>query len=110
MEIEIKEIKTYGIKVIALENGDEIGRAYIYFMSNDLHNRPFAYLEDVYVNEEFRGKGISRKILDKIKELAKERNCYKIVATSRYEREFVHNYYERIGYNKTGHSFRMDLE
>ena len=109
VEIETQKVESYGIKIIAKVDGVNAGRAYVYIMTNDLHSEPFAFVEDVFVEEEYRGKGVSKPIMEKIKEIAKEKGCYKIIANSRFSNEFVHEYYEKLGYKKTSYSFRMDL-
>jgi glucosamine-phosphate N-acetyltransferase len=37
------------------------------------------HIEDIIVNKHFRGKGISQKILDSLKLIAREKNCYKVI-------------------------------
>ncbi len=110
MEIKTKNIKSTGIKVICEIDKKEVGRAYLYIMKNDLHKRPFGYLEDLFVEKEFRGQGISKKILNKTFELSKENNCYKLVCASRYRKEELHKYYESLGFKITGKSFRMNFD
>ena len=109
INIDTKEVSSHGVKIVAIEDDKEVGRAYVYIMTNDLHKEPFAFVEDVFVEEDFRGKGISKPIMEKIKEIAKEKGCYKIIANSRFSNEFVHEYYEKLGYEKTSYSFRMNL-
>ena len=52
-----KENKSYAIKIIAEENGEILGRAYLYVMFNGLHEEPFGFLEDVFVEEKNRYPG-----------------------------------------------------
>ena len=110
MKIKTKNITSTGIKVICEIDKKEVGRAYLYLIKNDLHKKPLGYLEDVFVEKEFRGQGISLKILNKIFELSKENNCYKLVCTSRYGKEKIHKYYEQLGFEITGKSFRMNFD
>ena len=109
MEFKEKTIETSGIKIYVEENGREIGRCFIYLIKNYLHEEPYALLEDVYVDENFRGKGIRTELVKKTIELARKLNCYKIIATSRFERENVHEWYQKLGFKKFGYEFRMDL-
>ena len=37
------------------------------------------HIEDIVVKNNFRGKGISKAILDMLKSIAREKNCYKII-------------------------------
>jgi len=108
--IEMRIFKVDGIKISFMEEGREIGRCFVYFIKNDLHEKPYALLEDVFVEEEFRGRGVGSELVEKAIEVAKEMKCYKIIATSRFEREKVHEWYEKLGFKKWGYEFRMDLE
>ena len=98
-----------GVRISVAENGRELGRATLYLMTNDLHDRPFGLLEDVYVDEELRGKGIGTDLVNKVIEEAKERRCYKLIATSRYARPKVHELYIRLGFEDHGKEFRMEF-
>ncbi len=91
------------------ENGNEIARATLFVLFNDLHQEPFGLLEDLFVNENHRGKGIATSLITHIIEIAKEKNCYKLIATSRYEREPVHALYKNLGFTDYGKEFRIDL-
>ncbi|MEM5875494.1 MAG: GNAT family N-acetyltransferase [Candidatus Aenigmatarchaeota archaeon] len=110
-EIEIREGDSKFYKIVAKdEYGKEIGRCFIFLIKNDLHEEPYALLEDVFVLEEYRSKGIGTELVKRAIELAKEKNCYKILATSRFEREYIHKWYEKLGFKRFGYEFRMDLK
>ena len=109
MKIEKNEIKTKGIKLELIENGEKIGRCFIYLIYNDLHDKPYALLEDVFIEERYRGKGYGKLLVQEAIKLAKELGCYKIIATSRFERENVHKFYEGLGFKKWGFEFRIDF-
>jgi len=103
-------IKTEGIKFsLENENQKEIARATLYILSNDLHKEPFGLLEDLFVSEEERGKGIATDLIKQVILKAKENSCYKLIATSRYEREHVHNIYKKLGFKDYGKEFRINL-
>ena len=87
-----------------------IARATIVLIENELHDKPYALLEDVFVEEAYRGLGNGRKISQMAIDKAREFGCYKIVCTSRSERTYVHTLYESLGMSKHGYSFRMDLQ
>ncbi len=110
MEIEKqKEQKSYAIKLVAKEDGKILGRAYLYIMFNSLHEEPFGFLEDVFVEEGNRGKGVGTKLVNEVIEEAKRQNCYKIICTSRYTSTKVHDLYMKLGFKDYGKEFRMDL-
>lgn len=113
--MEFKQTKRedcYGIKITVEDNGREIGRGTLYVMYNDLHpenGRPFGLMEDIYVEEAFRGTGIGTKIVNSVIEAAKEHNCYKLIGQCRYGKEKVHELYQKLGFKDHGKNFRMDL-
>jgi GNAT superfamily N-acetyltransferase len=98
-----------GIKIFIEKKGEEIARAYLYLIQNDLRSERYGLMEDVFVDEKLRGRGIGTKLIKKIIKLAKECNCYKLICTSRYEKEKVHTLYEHIGFKDHGKEFRIDL-
>ena len=61
-----KENKSYAIKVEAREEGKILGSAYLYIMFNDLHKEPFGFLENVFVKEGYRGKGVGSKLVEAV--------------------------------------------
>lgn len=109
MNVKADLLTATGIRFSFQDNNCEIARAYLYLMHNDLHKEPFGLLEDVYVDEKYRGQGIGSKLIKNVIETAKERNCYKLIATSRSSREQVHELYTKIGFENYGVEFRIDF-
>jgi len=110
MELKRREQKNDAVRIYFEEENKEVGHVYLYFIHNDGHDVPYAYIEDLFVREENRGKGIGGKLIEECLRFAKEKKCYKIIATSRYEREHVHKMYEKFGFAKTGYSFRKNRD
>ena len=108
--IVFSERKGRVIKLEYVLEGEVVGRAYLVLVQNELHPEPYALLEDVFVKEEYRGRGIGKEIVRKAIEKARELGCYKIIATSRFEREKVHRFYESLGFKKWGFEFRIDFK
>jgi GNAT superfamily N-acetyltransferase len=106
---EKRNARAKGIRISVTDEGVEIGRAYIYLMHNDLHEQPFGLMEDVYVDEIYRGKGVGSELVKKVIEVAKEANCYKLIATNRTSKPKVHELYQRLGFTQHGVEFRIDL-
>lgn len=109
MQIEKREVTATGVKLVAIMDGKDVGRAYLYIMANDLHKEPFGFMEDVFVEEEYRKHGIGTKLVEELVAEAKRRGCYKIVATSRHSRPKVHDLYLKLGWKDHGKEFRVDL-
>jgi GNAT superfamily N-acetyltransferase len=109
LNLKQKKQKSGGLKIKVLNNGREVVRLFLYILFNDLHSRPFAIIEDVFVGEDFRYQGISKKLLEKAIKEAKKAKCYKILMWSRYSKPHVHNIYKNIGFKEWGKEFRMNL-
>lgn len=109
MNIEKQSVSASGIKLFAMENGQIIGRAYLYILKNDLHPEPFGFMEDVFVEEQYRKHGIGKQLVEVLIAEAKIQGCYKLIGTSRSERPQVHEFYKKFGFQDYGKEFRMDL-
>ena len=103
MKVEQQDIQSKGIKFVVRDNEKVVGHAYLYLFHNDLHDEPAGYIEDVYVDESYRGTGVGSQLINALLAKAKELGCYKIVGTSREDREKVHAWYERVGFKKYGY-------
>jgi GNAT superfamily N-acetyltransferase len=109
MDVKKKEIGAKGVKLFIMEDNKEIARAYLYILKNDLHQEPFGFMEDVFVHPDYRQGGLGKKIVQALIDEAKERNCYKIICTSRHGREVIHKMYENLGFKNYGIEFRQDI-
>ncbi|MGC9605218.1 MAG: GNAT family N-acetyltransferase [Minisyncoccia bacterium] len=109
MITESSEIKGRGIR-FSVEDGErEVARAYLYLLPNGLHEQPFGLMEDVWVDEGFRGKGLGTGLVRQVVARAKSEGCYKLIATSRHSRPKVHELYRRLGFKDHGLEFRIDF-
>ncbi len=121
--IETEDVSITGKKIIAsCTNRVGIPRtagwAYFYPLinSNGLYERA-GYIEDVFVNERFRGNGIGEElvkaVIRKAQFIDKDYDgdvisaCSKLVGTTRSQ-ELV-KWYEHMGFSQHGYSFRMDF-
>jgi GNAT superfamily N-acetyltransferase len=109
MNIERQARAAQGIRFSVRGREGEIARAYLYVMTNDLHEAPFGLLEDVYVAESDRGGGLGTALVNEVISAAREAGCYKLIATSRASRPKVHALYERLGFANYGLEFRLNL-
>ncbi len=109
MDIKEKEISGKGIKFFVEDDGREVARAHLYILSNDLHDKPFGFMEDVFVDESMRGKGMGSRMVKHLIERAKEKGCYKLICTSRHSKTKVHELYNKLGFKDHGKEFRIDF-
>ena len=91
------------------KEGEIVAYARLYPIHNNIHKEDYGLIEDVFVYEKYRRLGIGFNLIKHIIVYAKESNMYKIIATSRFSREYVHKFYEDLGLEKYGYEFRMDL-
>jgi GNAT superfamily N-acetyltransferase len=111
MEISQRPARAEGVRFSVDEDGREVARAYLYLAENDLHpGRWFGLLEDVFVHESGRGRGVGTVLVRRVIEEAHRRGCYKLVATSRHERAGVHALYRRLGFVEGGRESRLDFD
>ena len=61
--------------------------------------RPYAFIENVVTNEEYRGKGYATECLDYAKDIAIKNNCYKMMLLTGTKKESTLNFYKNAGYN-----------
>lgn len=109
MELKKEIRQSQAIKFSIIDQGRVVGRAYLYLIHNDLYDKPYGLLEDVYVQEEYRSHGIGNQLLKAVMTEAKSRGCPKLIGTSRYSRPQVHQWYEKLGFKDYGKEFRMDF-
>lgn len=109
MKIQKRKINTQGIKFYIKEKNKEIARAYLYVLKNDLHEKPFGFIEDLFVDENYRGQGYGTKIIKALLKKAKRQGCYKLIANSRLDKPKVHELYKRLGFIDWGKEFRKNI-
>lgn len=61
--------------IFAIEDGIEIGFALFFHNFSTFLGRAGIYLEDLYVQPEYRGKGYGKGLLKKLAQIAVERGC-----------------------------------
>ena len=61
--------------IFALEDGKEVGFALFFHNFSTFLGRAGLYLEDLYVDKEYRGKGYRKALLKKLASIAVERGC-----------------------------------
>ena len=88
-----------------------VGSFALLIMDNLGHlGAPSAIVEDVVVDPALQGQGIGRAMMDFAVARAREKRCYKMVLSSNAKRERAHAFYERLGFERHGYSFRLMLE
>jgi GNAT superfamily N-acetyltransferase len=87
-----------------------VGTFALLVMENLAHRgAPSAIVEDVVVDEQRRGVGIGKAMMEFAMAAARSRGCYKLALSSNLRREQAHEFYRSIGFEQHGMSFRVDL-
>jgi predicted N-acetyltransferase YhbS len=60
--------------------------------------KPFMVLDNVIVKSQVRGQGIGCKLMKKMEEIARSKNCNSIQFVSRFDRKDAHRFYVSLGY------------
>lgn len=61
------------------------------------YSKPKAYIEDVAVHEDYRGRGLGKQMIEHCVGVAKNRDCYKIVLSCK---DNLVSFYENLGFEK----------
>ena len=98
-------------RVFVAEFKGEIAGTYELLIMDNLAKRGqrSAIVEDVAVTKQHRGRGIGRAMMRHAIELAKEAQCYKLTLSSNLNRDDAHAFYEALGFEKHGYSFRVEI-
>lgn len=96
---------------VAEQDGRIVGTFALLIMDNLGHlGAPSAVVEDVAVGPVLQGRGVGRAMMRFAMTRATEKHCYKIVLSSNAKRERAHSFYESLGFERHGFSFRILLE
>jgi len=96
---------------VAEQAGCIVGSFALLIMDNLGHlGAPSAIVEDVVVDPARHRQGIGKAMMCFAIARAREKRCYKIVLSSNAKRERAHAFYERLGFERHGYSFRLALE
>lgn len=96
---------------VALQNGAIVGTFTLLIMDNLGHvGTPSGIVEAVAVDPTRQGHGIGQAMMRFALARARDKRCYKLVLSSNARRERAHAFYEALGFEQHGYSFRIELE
>ena len=89
--------------------GDQVVGTYaLLIMDNLAHvGTPSGIVEDVAVAPAWQSRGVGRAMMDDAMAHCRRAGCYKMVLSSNLKREKAHLFYERLGFERHGVSFRV---
>ena len=89
--------RAYAETLIADDDGEPLGFALFFHNFSTFLGRPGLYLEDLFVLPEGRGKGVGRKLLERLAQIAVERDCGRVEWAVLAWNEDAIRFYERLG-------------
>jgi GNAT superfamily N-acetyltransferase len=96
---------------VAVADGRAVGTYELLIMDNMAKGgRKSGVVEDVAVSPDYRGRGVGRAMMMHAREQCRQESCYKFVLSSNLKRAEAHAFYEALGFEKHGLSFRVELE
>lgn len=87
--------------VVAIEDEKIVSSCVLVIVPNLTHQqRPYAFIENVVTDVNYRKKGLATACLQYAKEVAITNNCYKIMLLTGAKDESTLRFYETAGFNK----------
>ena len=81
-------------------DGNVISSVTLVIIRNLTHGlRPYSIIENVVTHAGFRNKGYAYALMERASEIAKAKNCYKIMLMTGSKKESTLRFYERCGFN-----------
>ena len=105
-----RRMSEYPSYVIYVARRDEevVGTFSLIIMENLGHvGASSALVENVVVDERCRSEGIGTAMMHFAMEQARRAGCYKLALSSNLVRERAHAFYDRLGFERHGYSFRV---
>jgi len=96
---------------VALVEEQIVGTFALLIMDNVAHlGVPSAIVEDVAVDPMWHGRGIGRQMMKYAMQLSSDKGCYKMTLSSNLKRTKAHAFYESLGFERHGYSYRMSID
>ncbi|WP_075719745.1 GNAT family N-acetyltransferase [Roseburia sp. 499] len=87
--------------IVAEEDGKIVSSCVCVIIPNLTHSqRPYAFIENVITDENYRKRGLATDCLNYAKEIAQKENCYKLMLLTGSKKESTLKFYEQAGYNR----------
>lgn len=94
----------HAFSIIAYVDGQPAGLVNCFEAFSTFLCKPLINIHDVFVLNEYRGNGISQKMLEKVDEIAKSKGCCKVTLEVLSNNEAAKSAYSKFGFS----SFELD--
>jgi len=101
----------YKIYIVLDEKNSKIIGTFTLIICDNLGHggRSFAIVENVVIHQDYRRIGIGKMMMEKAMEIASSKNCYKLMLSSDIKRKGAHIFYEKLGFEQHGISFKVNI-
>lgn len=86
-----------------------VGITHVVLHPNTWNTTECCYLEDLYVSEAVRGRGVGRALIEQVYEFANEKNCNRVYWTTQEDNATARNLYDVIATQTDMVQYRKDL-
>lgn len=95
---------------VAVRDGRVVGSFALLVMDNLAHQGARSgVVEDVVVDPHCQGQGVGRAMMLHALCLCGEKGCYKVALSSGLSRKCAHAFYDSLGFERHGYSFKITL-
>ena len=95
--------------LVALVNLEIIGLVSLIFLSRLNRTQHELYIPELIVRNEFRSRGIGKKLINSCIEIGKKKKCHRIRLESGNARKEAHTFYTNLGFKQSSFSFTKIL-
>lgn len=86
-----------------------IGFSAISFLNTLYGNGALCHIDEIVIDEGYRGKGLGKKFIEYISEIARSRGCETLELESALHRNDAHRFYDNLGFERMGLVFSKSL-
>jgi GNAT superfamily N-acetyltransferase len=110
VEGRLERLRVVGDRVVVAElDGAVVGLAHLQVTPAIERDRPAARLGALVVDEQQRGRGVGRALVEAVEAEARLRGCEVLYPTTAERRDDAHGFYERLGLEHTGRRYGRTL-
>jgi GNAT superfamily N-acetyltransferase len=107
----LERLRIVGDRVVVAEvDGRVAGLAQLGVAPTIALERPAAKIDALVVDEDYRGRGIGRALIEELENEARVRGCPLLYLTTATRRTDAHEFYRRVGLEQTGKRFGKRLD
>lgn len=88
------------ITLFIIEEGKTVGLVNAFIDFSTFKLKPFINIHDVFIMPQYRGRGLSRRLISKMKEIARDNGCCKVTLEVRYDNPAAQACYRAEGFDE----------